>query len=69
MRSTNFRGPFGAVLARFGPSRPRQTTREGLLALTAPRETSGAHLGPIFGDRHDMVTFTGRLYYCDYGPP
>ena len=28
-------------------------TREGLLALTTTRESSGAHLGPIFGDRHD----------------
>ena len=41
-------GPFGAVMVDLGPSRPRQSAREGPIALATTHESSGAHLGPIF---------------------
>ncbi len=45
---TKFWGPFGAVMANFGPSRRRHQIQEGFLALHTSRESPGAHLGVDF---------------------
>ena len=44
----NVGGPFGAVMADPGPSRPCQTALEGFSDLDRPHESSGAHLGTSF---------------------
>ena len=52
-----FRAPIQAVMAQIGPSRPGPRIREGLLALRTSRESSGAHLRPLFGRFSDCKTF------------
>ena len=44
----------GALMARSGPSRPHRVVRNRFSALTALNESSGAHLGPMFGSLSDL---------------
>ena len=43
-------------MGHLGPSRPHPATQDGFLALGTTRESSGPHLGQIFG-------FTRRILH------
>ena len=47
--SGNFGGPFGAIMADWGPSRPRHPHLEVFADLRSPHESSGARLETDFG--------------------
>ena len=44
----NFGGSFGAIIADWGPSGPRQLDPDGFPDLRRPHESSGAYLGACF---------------------
>ena len=44
----NFGGLFGAIIADWGPSGPRQPAPDGFPDLRRPHESSGAYLGACF---------------------
>ena len=44
----NFGGSFGAIIADWGPSGPRQPDPDGFPDLRRPHESSGAYLGACF---------------------
>ena len=44
----NLGGPIGAVVDILGPSGPRQSDQEGLIAPGPTHESPGAHFGHIF---------------------
>ena len=44
----NFGGPFCLDFTSWKPAGPQNSILEGLTELSASRESSGAHLGPIF---------------------
>ena len=56
-------GPIGAVVGNSGPSGPRQSDGEGLIALDTIHESSGVHLGHIFGSRHSINSGKAKVFF------
>ena len=49
MDSRNFGGPFGGVMAQYGPCGPRQAPQNNFLDKHMIYDGSVAHLGSVFG--------------------